>query len=222
VTLRILLLAAAALAGCGCGSGEHGTATLWVTRDQGAHVLLTRDVPAGLTAMQALDRATAVETRYGGRFVQGINGVEGSLGRRHDWFYFINGYEADRSASEYRLHDGDVEWWDYRSWIASDGGPLVAVGSYPEPFLHGFGGKLRPVFAVGPVPRSVAARLRARVVAPGAPIPPGANVLACGSAQTLARFRFDGGSAGDPVLVTADCRLLAERPRLLRFRYTLP
>ena len=56
----MLVLLAAALAGCG-GQATHGTATLWVTRDRGAHVLLVRSVPAGETAMQALTRAVEVE-----------------------------------------------------------------------------------------------------------------------------------------------------------------
>jgi Zn-dependent alcohol dehydrogenase len=42
-----------ALAGCG-GEHGHGTATLWVTSDRGAHVLYAGKVPAGLTAIQAL------------------------------------------------------------------------------------------------------------------------------------------------------------------------
>ena len=50
-----LLLLALALAGCG-GVREHGKATLWVTRDRGSQVLYAGSVPAGLTAMQALER----------------------------------------------------------------------------------------------------------------------------------------------------------------------
>jgi hypothetical protein len=136
-----LLLAVAALAGC--GGEEHGRATLWITRDRGTRVILQRQVPAGLTAMQALDRVADLDTRYGGRYVQAINGVKGSLSGRRDWFYFINGYEADRSAAEYRLHQGDVEWWDFRSWRGLMRAPIV-VGAFPEPFLHGFDGKTLP------------------------------------------------------------------------------
>ena len=108
-------LVAALLAGCG-GEERGGTATLWVTRDQGARVLLTAKVDAGLSAMRALDRETDLETSYGGRYVQAVDGLEGSLARGADWFYFVNGYEGDRSAAEYRLHDGDVVWLDYWPW----------------------------------------------------------------------------------------------------------
>ncbi len=140
-----LVLAVAVVAGCG---GENvGTAKLWITRDKGAHVILQRTVPAGLTAMQALDRIAAIKTRYSGRYVQSINGIEGSIAARSDWFYFINGYEADRSAAEYRLHDGDVEWWDFRSWRTRMREPVV-VGAFPEPFLHGYGGRRLPARVV--------------------------------------------------------------------------
>jgi len=138
-TLAVAVLALV-LTGCG-GARDHGTATLWVTRDRGAHVLFSGTVPAGLTALQALDRRTDVKTRYGGRFVQSIDGVAGDAGKQRDWFYFVNGIEADRGAADYRLHDGDVEWWDMRSWKGRALSVPVVVGAFPEPFLHGYGGK---------------------------------------------------------------------------------
>jgi hypothetical protein len=131
-----LAFVAVALAGCGGTAAERGHATLWVTRDRGAQVLLVRTVPAGLTAMQALDRVADIDTTYGGRYVQSINGIEGSLSAQRDWFYFVNGIEADLSAAEYRLHAGDIEWWDYRSWAREMRQPVV-VGAFPEPFRHG-------------------------------------------------------------------------------------
>ena len=69
-------------------------------------MLARQTVPAGLTAMQALDRELDVETRYGGRFVQSIEGVEGDVSKQRDWFWFLNGIEADRSAADYRLRAG--------------------------------------------------------------------------------------------------------------------
>ena len=117
--LASLLAIALVLAGCG---GSGGSATLKVTRDHGRHVLLTASVPSGLTAMQALQRKADVKTAYGGRFVASIDGVASAP--RRDWFYFVNGNLGDRSAAEVRLHDGDVEWWDYRRW--SDPGQVQA------------------------------------------------------------------------------------------------
>ena len=161
-----LLAVAALVAGCG-GAKPNGTATVWITRDRGAHVLVVRTVPSGLTAMQAVQRVASVKTRYGGRFVQSIDGVAGSLSARRDWFYFVNGYEADRGASEYTLHPGDVEWWDFRSWANGEYRVPVVVGAFPEPFLHGYGGNRRRAVVATPNPetgRALAKFLHARYV----------------------------------------------------------
>jgi len=150
---RLAPLALAAALAAGCGAGEtKGTVSVWVTRDRGAQVLVTARAPAGLTAMQALRRVADVKTRYGGRFVQAIDGIEGSVSARKDWIYFVNGYEADRGAAEYRLHPGDVEWWDYRSWAGKALHVPVVVGAFPEPFLHGYAGKRLPAAVVSADP----------------------------------------------------------------------
>jgi uncharacterized protein DUF4430 len=225
-----LVLAVAALAGCGGEDG--GRATIWITRDRGAHVLLQKSVPSGLTAMQALDRVADVDTRYGGRFVEAIGGIAGSLDARRDWFYFINGYEADRSAAEYRLHDGDVEWWDFRSWRTQMREPLV-VGAFPEPFVHGYGGKTLParVVYLQPDQRADAEKV-AKVVGGRAigtfPQRPNArmNVLVLEPSAANARPSFlvaagHGPAPGDPVLLRfrGDPDLLLRRPPFGRFRY---
>jgi hypothetical protein len=50
-------------------------------------------------------------------------------------------------AAEFELDGGDRVWWDHRDWTDAMRVPAV-VGSYPEPFLHGFQGTEWPV-AVG-------------------------------------------------------------------------
>jgi Domain of unknown function (DUF4430) len=216
-----LPLAALLLAGCG-GQREHGSARLWITRDRGSAVLYTGRVPAGITAMQALDRVAKVKTRYGGRFVQSIDGVQGSLGARRDWFYFVNGIEADRSAAEYRLHPGDVEWWDYRSWRHALSMPVV-IGAFPEPFLHGFDGHRRETVVIPSPGTRAAAQAIARVVdgrIASAP-PRNANaVLVAKGARAAIQKR--PGSPTAPVLLSLsprDALRLARDPRLVRFRY---
>ena len=82
-------LGAAVLAGCGALSHGKGNASIWITRDRGAHVLLVKKVPAGETAMDALRRVAHVKTRYGGRYVQSIDGVSGDLSAQRDWFSII-------------------------------------------------------------------------------------------------------------------------------------
>jgi hypothetical protein len=218
--VRALVAAAAvvALTGCSSSTSGHGRATVWITRDRGAHVLVVRKVPAGLTAMQALQRVSKVDTRYGGRFVQAINGIEGSLSKRRDWFYFVNGYEADRSAAEYRLHPGDVEWWDYRSWRNEMHVPVV-VGAFPEPFLHGYAGKRRPAVVVADDP---AARARlGRLI--GARAGKNANVLSV-EAGAPTRLEASGGDTpGAPIRFrfVGDWRQLLRRPFPFRFRYAV-
>jgi hypothetical protein len=218
--LLAVALAVAALTGCGGGSGGH--ATVWVTRDEGRQVLIVKQVPSGLTAMQALERVAKVDTRYGGRFVESIDGVSGSLSKQRDWFYFVNGIEADRGASEYRLHPGDLEWWDYRSWSNGREHVPVVVGAFPEPFLHGYGGKKRPAVVVGSGPgaRALARLLHGRVVA-GDP-PRDANVLRLvpgGAPRFTAGERLGGAVELD---FSGNALRLARRPSLYRYRYEVP
>ncbi len=94
--------------------------------------------------MRLLQRRATVKTRYGGGFVQCVNGLCGGAdaGRRVDWFYFVNGVEASKGAASVKVGGGDHVWWDRRSWEATDRVPAV-VGSFPEPFLHGTGDEQR-------------------------------------------------------------------------------
>jgi hypothetical protein len=215
----LLVLAVPVLAGCGAVASGKGKATIWVTRDRGAHVLIVRKVPAGLNAMQALERVVKVETRYGGRYVQAIAGISGSLSARTDWFYFVNGIEGDRSAAEYRLHPGDVEWWDYRSWAKQMRAPVV-VGAFPEPFLHGYDGRRRPAVVVGERAgaRGIARLLHARL---STHEPNGANVfrIVGGAPRFVAAARAGGGVE---FVFAGNVRRLAEHPSLYRFRYSIP
>lgn len=135
----LVLLLALVLAGCGGGGREHGTATLWVTQNRGEHVMYTGTIPAGVDGIQAVQRVLKVKTRYGGRYVQTIDGVSGSLDDQRDWFFFVDGIEGDRSAAEVRIHAGDVLWWDYRHWTPSTMSIPVVAGAYPHPFIDGGG-----------------------------------------------------------------------------------
>jgi uncharacterized protein DUF4430 len=218
VRTRALALAAlvVALAGCGSAKSSSGSATLWVTRDRGAVVLHAERVPAGESVLQALDRAASVKTRYGGRYVRSVDGVA-EQGRRA-WFYYVNGYLADRSAADYRLRPDDVAWWDYRAWRDPAQDPVV-LGAFPQPFLSGYGGKRRPAVVVSTDPRAraVARRLHARLLTTRGQSS-GANVLVLGAGPT--RIGMSGSSPGSPVRMSfgGDPRVLL-RPRPFRFRY---
>ena len=228
--MRVAPLLAVAVVAAGCGSTTSGRAVVWVTRDRGAHVLHVAKVPAGLTAMQALSRVAKVDSRYGGRYVRAVDGV--SEHGQTAWFYYVNGYLADRSAADYRLHAGDVEWWDYRSWRDPAEDPVV-VGSFPEPFVHGYGGRRLRAVVVALDPRnryvrSIAKRLRARTFEAGAGVPSGANVLYLGGGTTGVRFevrlRRAGAAPGSPVrmLYLGNLDRLARGGFPFRFRYALP
>ncbi len=151
--LAALLCAALALAAAGCGLGEGeergGDAVeLSVTRDFGHEQLGSariENVREGETVMRMLRSEFDIDTRYGGRFVQSIDGLEGAgaTGER-DWFYCVNGVEGSVGAAEFELSPGDRVQWDWRDWGATMRVPAI-VGTYPEPFVHGLEGKRRPV-----------------------------------------------------------------------------
>jgi hypothetical protein len=144
------VLAAATLAACGLGAGPApGGVALTVTRDFGSVTLRSWGAPqvrGEETVMSLLMRNASVETRYSGGFVQSIDGVSGGRerGQPVDWFYYVNGSEAPLGAAETVLHRGDHIWWDRHDWSQTDHIPAV-VGSFPEPFVNGLGGKRLPV-----------------------------------------------------------------------------
>lgn len=145
-----LLFAALATAGCGLGPGSGvRDAELTVTRDYGTVPVLQRrlgDLTESDTVMRALERNADITTRYGGGFVQSIEGQEAeeSTSGSFDWFFYVNGVESTIGAADFSLHGGESIWWDYRDWNAAMRVPAV-VGSWPQPFLGGYDGKQRPV-----------------------------------------------------------------------------
>jgi Domain of unknown function (DUF4430) len=145
-----LLTAALAATGCGLGPGEGvGEVELTVTRDYGAVPVLHRrldDVTEADTVMRVLEGSAEISTRYGGGFVQSIEGLEAQedVDRSLDWFFFVDGVEATVGAADYALHGGESVWWDYRDWAAAMRVPAV-VGSWPQPFRDGYDGERHPV-----------------------------------------------------------------------------
>jgi hypothetical protein len=137
----VALVCAVAAAGCGFGAGPSstGSATLTVTRDFGSERLLEAaeaDPPSSETVIRFLDGEADITTRYGGGFVQSINGISGGgEGGGSDWFFYVNGIESPVGAAEVQVKGGDRIWWDYRRWTAAMRVPAV-VGSWPEPFAQ--------------------------------------------------------------------------------------
>ena len=173
-----LLIAATALAavGCGFGPGEDvGVVELTVTRDYGSVPMLHRlvgDVTEADTVMRVLERNADVSTRYGGGFVQSIDGYQGSGGGGRDWFYYVNGLWAPIGAADFKLHGGEAIWWDYRDWSVGER-VAAAVGAWPQPFAGGYEGSFHPTavscFGAGAACGVVKERLKdagAELVAP--------------------------------------------------------
>jgi hypothetical protein len=150
VILTLLLVMTA-----GCGRGADAPATgpaavrVTVSRDYGAVVLSEHTTMAGQSALNGLRRVSKVGTSYAGRFVQSIDGLSGDRSAGTDWLYFINGIAPDSGAADVDLHPGDREWWDRRYWSDLVQTP-VAIGAWPEPFVHGYGGHRHPVSVTGP------------------------------------------------------------------------
>ncbi len=161
------------------------------------------------TVLRLLDRSADVETRYGGGFVQSIDGLSGgrATAAPATGSSTSNGIESPVGAAEYELGDGERVWWDYHDWSSAMRVPAV-VGSWPEPFLHGFEGERYPAeircVRAGEACGTVSDRLEAEgaeVVVPAdegtQPTGPRAVVLV----GPWARIRTD-----------PDARLLAEGP----------
>jgi Domain of unknown function (DUF4430) len=145
-----LLGAAFATAGCGIGSGaDVGEVSLTVTRDYGSRQVrppTTDEATESDTVMRLLERNAEISTRYGGGFVQSIEGLTEAAagGRRYDWFFYVNGVESPVGAADFPLHGGEAIWWDYRDWSAASRVPAV-VGTWPQPFTGGYEGERHPV-----------------------------------------------------------------------------
>jgi hypothetical protein len=144
-----LLLAALAAAGCGLGPGAGvGGVELTVTREFGSVPVLERSLKAdeSSTVMRVLEGNADISTRYGGGYVQSIDGTEEAHhgGDPYDWFFYVDGVESPIGAADYALKGSERIWWDYRDWAATDHVPAV-VGSWPAPFSNGYEGKAHPV-----------------------------------------------------------------------------
>jgi len=128
-SFAVVALVAALFVGA-CGSnGDSGTenqppatapaeqAEVLVTEGCGRTVVVNKkEVPAGQTAMRALQTIADVETDDGGRFVTAIEGVEQDTGKQLAWLFYVNGEMAEKGAAEIKLQAGDVEWWDLHNW----------------------------------------------------------------------------------------------------------
>ncbi|MDS1029252.1 DUF4430 domain-containing protein [Bacillota bacterium LX-D] len=120
------------------------TVSLWITKDFGKSSLLKKEIilEKNWTVFDVLQSSAQLETAQGGGFITGINGLTAESGQKKAWMYYVNGIFANVGVLDYLPHLGDVIWWDYHKWESMSTFPAV-IGSYPEPFLHGYKGKVK-------------------------------------------------------------------------------
>ena len=124
------LLLVAALTGCGLQhAAPGGPVRFTFTGNFGASTLAT--------ASETLTRPTDARTATA-RVHPLAPAPPGSA-----WTLFVHGIAAQSAPELTLLHPGDRVWWDLHP--TSSGATLrAAVGAYPEPFVHGAGGKRLP------------------------------------------------------------------------------
>lgn len=135
---------APALAGCGLvRSGGSSAVSVTVTRGFGArNVAEVERAPltGSETMLGLLQRSFPVQAI--GTTVEAIDGVRATPGTR--WSLFVNGSASGVGSPKQPtvVHAGDRIWWDLEA--VGTTAPTV-VGSFPEPFIHGLGGRRLPV-----------------------------------------------------------------------------
>lgn len=91
-----------------------------------------------ISVIEALKQSVkSVETSFGGAFVVSIEDIPKDASRDSSWFYYVNGFLANKGAKDYLLKNDDEVWWDYHSWTeaVSVG---ATIGSFPRPFVGGY------------------------------------------------------------------------------------
>jgi hypothetical protein len=167
----------ALISGCGLQAlAATGPVSLTVTRDFGSTPVAAaaiRNPLAGSTALAVLEGRFKVAMGPA-RSVRAIDGLAARPGER--WRLYVNGVPA---GPRIRVHAGDRLWWDLGE---SSVAPLAVVGSFPEPFQHGLGGRRLPtvIECAGDVPAACA---RVTTVLRHAGVPTASQLLGTGSGQ---------------------------------------
>ncbi len=141
--------------------------------------------------MRLLQRNAEVTTRYGGGFVQSIDGVAGGTrgGRPVDWFFYVNGHRGRRRAPRRpRCATATASGGTTTTGSAADGVPAV-VGSVPRA-VHARPRRQAPAGARGvhrPATRAACTTVRdALVELRRAPPPRGGAAVGAGRARRCA------------------------------------
>jgi hypothetical protein len=164
-----LVLAVTTVAGCGASARETSDdISLTVTRDFGARDLVSR-------AVQRVPAAGGLA-----RILQPYGRARGARS------LFVNGILVDAPASELEVHGGDRVWLDQHAAGVARAIPAV-VGAFPEPFLHGIGGKRLPVRVECDDPRGGACEVVADKLV-GLGVVAGRSIISRSAADETARI----------------------------------
>ena len=126
---------------------------LIVSEDFGKSILLNENlqIEGGESSVDVLFEIANVTTTYGGGYVQSIDGIKSQYnsetGVKKDWLYYVNGILASVGAGLYKPYPNDIIHWDYHDWV-EDKAVTAIIGSYPEPFLHGYNGNIIPTIII--------------------------------------------------------------------------
>lgn len=200
--LLCALIAASLLPAAGPDPSSGGEITVRVSRDFANPPLVEKTMSwSPSSAMELLARAAAVETAFGGAFVERIDGIPEKRTSRagRAWLYYVNGMIAQTGAKACATSAGDVIWWDFHPWEGVVQAQAL-IGSYPQPFLRAAGEPSRPVCIVhSPASETKAGELKASLARRGLanvraqPLscletPDGSAVLVLGAWEEIARF----------------------------------
>jgi len=214
----VVLAACAALcAGCGLQPRTGSSRVSFVvTRDFGARGVASTSetrIPGHQSLAAAMAHFFTVTPGDTDRTYGSIDGAKAGPGGSPGWFYYVNGIAVQPGAQNDRdeaivpsntlVHPGDQIWWDLHDPAAARTIPAV-VGSFPEPFVHGIGGKRYPTtLECGADVQSACDAIGAQLRRDGVPVAD--QALGTGSGQdTLAIVvatwhDLDGSLAGDLV-----------------------
>lgn len=116
-----------------------------ISKDFGSERLYDQEIgiTGNMSVLEIMEENFAIETAYGGGFVNGIDGLKsGFTGmkdkKKIDWFYYVNGILAEVGSDEYDLKPNDFIIWDYHPWNSTYGTSII--GAYPMNFMNGHEG----------------------------------------------------------------------------------
>ncbi|KON27753.1 hypothetical protein AC481_03980 [miscellaneous Crenarchaeota group archaeon SMTZ-80] len=128
---------------------ETISATIIITKNFGREVIQENalTIPVGSSVLDALEKVAEVEKSYGGGFVTSINNMKSDYpDEKSDWFYYVNGFFANKGASNYIITEGDSIRWDYHNWESQSQSAILA--DYPKHFIKGYAGKISPTVII--------------------------------------------------------------------------